>query len=71
MLARDYNAVPTDLDIYPTKLWGRDALLQPESRAAYQRLLAQGWTDATRALHADRWERACGLRLATFCSVPL
>jgi len=70
MLARDYNAVPTDLDIYPTKLWGRDALLQPESRAAYQRLLAQGWTDATRALHAGRWERACGLRLATFCSVP-
>jgi len=50
-LAGDYNVVPTDLDIYPTKSWDRDALLQPESRAAYQRHLAQGWTDAVRALH--------------------
>jgi exodeoxyribonuclease III len=41
-LAGDYNVVPTDLDIYPTKSWDRDALLQPESRAAYQRLLSQG-----------------------------
>jgi amidase len=42
VLAGDYNVVPTDLDIYPTKSWDRDALLQPPSRAAYQRLLAQG-----------------------------
>lgn len=35
MLAGDYNVVPTDLDIYPTKFWDRDALLQPLSRAAY------------------------------------
>jgi exonuclease III len=51
VLAGDYNVVPTDLDIYPTKSWGRDALLQPESRGAYQRLLSQGWSDAIRALH--------------------
>jgi exodeoxyribonuclease III len=75
VLAGDYNVVPTDLDIYPTKSWDRDALLQPESRAAYQRLLAQGWTDAIRALHptepmytfwdymGNRWERGGGLRL--------
>ena len=75
MLAGDYNVVPTDLDIYPTKSWDRDALLQPESRAAYQRLLSQGWTDAIRALHPkepmytfwdykrNRWERDGGLRL--------
>jgi exodeoxyribonuclease III len=44
-LAGDYNVVPTDLDIYPTKSWDHNALLQPESRAAYQGLLAQGWTD--------------------------
>ena len=44
VLAGDYNVVPTDLDIYPTKSWDRDALLQPESRAAYQCLLSQGWT---------------------------
>jgi hypothetical protein len=36
VLAGDYNVVPTDLDIYPTKSWDRNALLQPESRAAYQ-----------------------------------
>ena len=51
LLAGDYNVVPTDLDIYPTKSWDRDALLQPESRAAYRGLLSQGWTDAIRALH--------------------
>jgi exodeoxyribonuclease-3 len=51
VLAGDYNVVPTDLDIYPTKSWDLDALLQPESRAAYQRLLLQGWSDAIRALH--------------------
>jgi exodeoxyribonuclease-3 len=49
--AGDYNVVPTDLDICRTKSWDRDALLQPESRAAYQRLLSQGWSDAIRMLH--------------------
>ena len=75
VLAGDYNVVPTDLDIYSTKSWDRDALLQPESRAAYQRLLSPGWTDAVRALHPEepmytfwdykrnRWERDGGLRL--------
>ena len=75
VLAGDYNVVPTELDIYPTKSWDRNALLQPESRAAYQGLLAQGWTDAIRALHPkepmytfwdymrNHWERDGGLRL--------
>jgi DNA polymerase-1 len=75
VLAGDYNVVPTDLDIYPTKSWDRDALLQPKSRAAYQRLLSQGWRDAIRTLHPqepmytfwdykrNRWERDGGLRL--------
>jgi exodeoxyribonuclease-3 len=50
-------------------------LIQPESRAAYQALLAQGWTDAIRHLHTakpmftfwdykrNRWPRDAGLRL--------
>jgi exodeoxyribonuclease III len=75
VLAGDYNIVPTDLDIYPSKSWDRNALLQPESRSAYQALLAQGWTDAIRALHPkepmytfwdymrNHWERDGGLRL--------
>jgi exodeoxyribonuclease-3 len=53
VLAGDYNVVPTDQDIYPTKSWSNDALLQPESRAAFRRLLDQGWTDAIRTLHPN------------------
>ena len=75
VLAGDYNVVPDDQDIYPTKSWGKDALLQPESRAAYAHILAQGWVDAIRTLHPNepmytfwdykrqRWERDAGLRL--------
>ena len=77
VLAGDYNVVPTDApaDIYSTRSWKDDALLQPESRAAYARLLAEGWTDAIRSLHADkpmytfwdymrnRWARDAGLRI--------
>ena len=75
VLAGDYNVVPTERDIYPTKSWARDALVQPQSRAAFRRLIDQGWTDAIRALHPtetiytfwdykrDRWARDAGLRL--------
>ncbi|MDB5570391.1 MAG: Exodeoxyribonuclease [Hyphomicrobiales bacterium] len=75
VLAGDYNVVPTDADIYPTTSWTNDALLQPRSRAAYRRLLDQGWTDALRRLHPDhppytfwdykrdRWRRDAGLRI--------
>jgi exodeoxyribonuclease-3 len=75
VLAGDYNVVPTERDIYPTKSWARDALVQPQSRAAFQRLVDQGWTDAIRALHPsdtiytfwdykrNRWARDAGLRL--------
>jgi len=75
VLAGDYNVVPTDADIYAVRSWARDALLQPEPRAAYRRLLDQGWTDALRALHPqaapytfwdykrDAWPRDAGLRL--------
>lgn len=75
VLAGDYNVVPTDFDIYNTRSWKDDALLQPEPRAAYAELLAQGWTDAIRALHPDEpiytfwdyfrnaWGRNAGLRI--------
>ena len=42
VMAGDYNVVPTDFDIYNPRSWLKDALLQPESRECYQRLLAQG-----------------------------
>jgi exodeoxyribonuclease III len=51
VLAGDFNVIPTDLDVYNPKSFKNDALLQPASRAAFERLVAQGWTDAIRALH--------------------
>ena len=53
MLAGDFNVVPTNSDIYNAWLWRFDAVLQPQTRAAYERLLAQGWIDATRHLHPN------------------
>ncbi|HEY1326534.1 MAG TPA: exodeoxyribonuclease III [Casimicrobiaceae bacterium] len=38
-------------DIYNAWLWRWDAVMQPQTRAAHQRLLAQGWIDATRHLN--------------------
>jgi exodeoxyribonuclease III len=75
VLAGDYNVAPAELDIYPTRSWDKDALVQPKSRAAFKSLLAQGWTDAIRTLHPskpmftfwdykrNRWHRDAGLRL--------
>lgn len=75
VLAGDYNVAPTDLDIYPTTSWDDDALIQPESRAAYRRLVGRSWLDALRHLHPDEriytfwhykrmcWQRDAGLRL--------
>lgn len=76
VLAGDFNVVPTDFDIYDPKSWKKDALLQPETRDAYRRLLAQGWIDAIRSRHPDEatiytfwdffrnhWQRNAGLRI--------
>ncbi|MFC4294041.1 exodeoxyribonuclease III [Novosphingobium tardum] len=50
-LIGDFNVMPTELDVYKPERWLDDALFAPEVRAAYARLLEQGWTDALRALH--------------------
>jgi exodeoxyribonuclease-3 len=77
VIAGDYNVVPTDevKDIYNTRSWLKDALLQPESRAAYFRLLDQGWTDALAKKRSpeplytfwdyfrQHWQRNAGLRI--------
>ena len=54
ILAGDLNVVPTKADIYNEWLWRFDAVVQPETRAAFERLLGQGWIDATRQLHPQR-----------------
>ena len=51
VLAGDFNVVPTNADIYNAGSWRFDAVLQPETRAAWARLMAQGWIDAARHLH--------------------
>ena len=83
VLAGDYNVVPTDFDIYNPRSWLKDALLQPQTRACYQRLLAQGWTDALRARFPDQrvytfwdyfrqhWEKNAGLRIDHLLLNPL
>lgn len=53
VLAGDFNVVPTNSDIYNAGSWRFDAVLQPETREKYGRLLQQGWVDATRHLHPD------------------
>jgi len=82
VLAGDYNVAPSDIDIYPTKSWDNDALVQPASRAAYARLVKQGWTDALRQNRPEeriytfwhymrhRFERDAGLRLDHFLLSP-
>lgn len=51
VLAGDYNVIPTELDACKPERWVDDALFLPETREAYRQLLAQGWTDALRALY--------------------
>ena len=76
VLAGDYNVVPTEADIYSSRSWKTDALLSPQARAAYARLLEAGWTDALRerfpndpppwtfwAYLREAWSRDAGLRI--------
>ena len=75
VLAGDYNVVPTPQDYYPSRSMEGNALIQPQSRACYARLLGQGWTDSLRKLYPDgppwtfwgylrgRWPADKGMRL--------
>jgi exodeoxyribonuclease-3 len=83
VLAGDYNVIPTDADVYKPERWADDALMQPEPREAYRRLLGQGWTDAIRTLYPDEtvytfwdywrnaWARDAGLRIDHLLLSPL
>lgn len=75
VLLGDWNVVPTDTDIYKTESYRDNALVQPEAREAFQKILAQGWTDALKQVFPTntpytfwdymrkRWERDAGLRI--------
>lgn len=78
LLVGDYNVMPTELDVYKPEKYVNDALFRKEIRAAYSRLLQQGWIDALRTLYPNEkiytfwdylrfaWERNAGLRLDHF-----
>lgn len=82
VLTGDYNVMPTELDVYKPERWVDDALFRPEVRAAFKKLVAQGWTDAIRTLYPDEviytfWDyfrnaygRNAGLRIDHFLLSP-
>jgi len=70
----DYNIIPEDKDAHNPKAWVKDALFQPQSKAALRRIENLGYTDAFRALHPGSghytfwdyfgsWERDNGIRI--------
>jgi exodeoxyribonuclease-3 len=74
VLMGDYNIIPEDKDAAKPKAWVKDALFQPESKAALKRIEHLGYTDAFRALHPEgghytfwdyfgSWERNNGIRI--------
>ena len=82
VLTGDYNVMPTELDVYKPERWVNDALFRPETRAAFKKLVEQGWTDAIRKLYPDEviytfWDyfrnaygRNAGLRIDHFLLSP-
>lgn len=75
VLAGDYNVIPYDRDVWQPEKMADDALMQPESRAAYRALTADGWTDALATRHPaggvwtywdyqmNAWPRDAGFRI--------
>ncbi len=71
----DYNVIPEDKDVWAPAAMAEDALMQPQSRDAYARLLGDGWTDAIDTLNprggvwtywdyqAGAWQRDHGFRI--------
>jgi exodeoxyribonuclease-3 len=71
----DFNVIPRDNDVWSPAAMAADALMQPESRDAYARLMADGWTDALGTLNpeggvwtywdyqAGAWQRDHGFRI--------
>jgi len=82
VLTGDYNVMPTEMDVYKPESWVDDALFRPETRAAFKKLVDQGWTDAIRTLYPEEkiytfWDyfrnayaRNAGLRIDHFLLSP-
>ena len=75
VLGGDYNVCPTDADVFSPQAFAKDALCQPQSRAALRALLNLGLTDAVRTFYPDgpqytfwdyqagAWQKGNGLRI--------
>ena len=75
ILLGDYNVIPQPEDAARPEVWTDDALYRPETRAAFRRLMAQGWTDGIRAFapsgerftfwdyQAGAWQKNNGIRI--------
>ncbi|SIS52364.1 exodeoxyribonuclease III [Phaeovulum vinaykumarii] len=75
VMAGDYNVIPTDDDAARPEAWTEDALARPESRAAFRRILNDGWRDGLRErdgsaglysfwdYQAGAWPRNNGIRI--------
>jgi exodeoxyribonuclease-3 len=82
LMAGDYNIIPQAEDAKRPEAWREDALHRPESRAAYQRIVNLGFTEAFRARHqgpghytfwdyqAGAWNRDDGIRIDHFLLSP-
>ncbi len=82
VLTGDFNVIPTDLDAYKPERWVDDALFFPESKAAFKKLVDQGWTDVIRELYPEKkiftfWDyyrnafrRNAGIRIDHFLVSP-
>ena len=82
LMAGDYNIIPQPEDAKRPEVWAEDALHRPESRAAFQRIVNLGFTEAFRARHqgpghysfwdyqAGAWNRDDGIRIDHFLLTP-
>ncbi len=82
LLGGDFNIIPEPRDARFPENWAGDALYQPESRAAWRRLVNLGLTDALRAAsdaagqftfwdyQAGAWQKNNGIRIDHFLMSP-
>ena len=75
ILAGDFNVAPRDIDIYPTRSWDDDALIDPKARKILQTLVGRSWLDCLRHRYPkeriytfwdyrrQRFQRNAGLRI--------
>ena len=82
MMAGDYNVIPQDEDAKRPEAWKDDALARPETRAAFRKIVALGFTDAFRArvqapghysfwdYQAGAWNRNDGIRIDHLLLTP-